>query len=147
MPTKFWYATGALSSIGILAVILVAMGAVSSKEKSASAVQNDDFSLPSDDPQLGRRVYVRCQACHGLNGEGVAGNYPPLAGNAALQTDRAVQVVLHGMERGPAWNGQMPAFAEQLENHEIAAVITWTRQQWGNTGAVVTPNDVARMRR
>ena len=147
MFTKFWYATGALSSIGILAVILVAMGAVSSKEKSASAVQNDDFSLPSDDPQLGRRVYVRCQACHGLNGEGVAGNYPPLAGNAALQTDRAVQVVLHGMERGPAWNGQMPAFAEQLENHEIAAVITWTRQQWGNTGAVVTPNDVARMRR
>ena len=147
MPTKFWYAAGTLSIIGILSVVLVAMGTWSFNEKSASPVQGDDFSLPSDDPHLGRRVYVRCQACHGLNGEGVAGNYPPLAGNAGLQTDRAVQVVLHGMERGPAWNGQMPAFAEQLENHEIAAVITWTRQQWGNTGAIVTPNDVARLRR
>lgn len=147
MPTKFWYAAGTLSIIGILSFVLVVMGAWSFNEKSASPVQGDDFSLPSDDPHLGRRVYVRCQACHGLNGEGVAGNYPPLAGNAGLQTDRAVQVVLHGMERGPAWNGQMPAFAEQLENHEIAAVITWTRQQWGNTGAVVTPNDVARLRR
>ena len=146
MPTKFWYAAGAVSFIGIVSVVLVAIGGWSYKKNPASAIQNDDFSLPSNDPQLGRRVYVRCQACHGLNGEGVAGNYPPLAGNAALQTDRAVQVVLRGKERGPAWNGQMPAFAEQLENHEIAAVITWARQQWGNTGAVVTPNDVARLR-
>ena len=120
MPTKFWYAAGALSFIGIVSVVLVAIGGWSYKKNPASAIQNDDFSLPSNDP--------------------------PLAGNAALQTDRAVQVVLRGKERGPAWNGQMPAFAEQLENHEIAAVITWARQQWGNTGAVVTPNDVARLR-
>ena len=147
MPTKFWYAAGGFGILGSMGVVLVAMGVWSYQPKVATAVQDSDFSLPSDDPQLGRRVYVRCQACHGLNGEGVAGNYPPLAGNAALQTDWAVQVVLRGRERGPAWNGQMPAFAEQLEDHEIAAVITWTRQQWGNTGAVVSPNDVARLRR
>lgn len=112
----------------------------------ASAKSEATYALLSDDPQLGRRVYARCQACHGLNGEGVAGNYPPLAGNGVLLTELAVRVVLHGAPRGPLWNGQMPAFADQLENHEIAAVLTWTRQQWGNTGAAVTSNDVTRHR-
>ena len=109
-------------------------------------VTTDDYSLPSDDPQLGRRVYVRCQACHGVQGEGVPGNYPPLAGSTVLATDQAITMVLRGTERGPQWNGQMPAFAEQLADHEIAAVLTWARQQWGNHAPAVTAADVAARR-
>jgi mono/diheme cytochrome c family protein len=107
----------------------------------------EDGTLATDDPLLGRRIYVRCQACHGLDGQGIAGNYPPLAGNPVLlaaDPTAAIQAVLRGRPRA-ALNGQMPAFAE-LADHELAAVLTWARSQWGNHAEPVTPAAVARQR-
>jgi mono/diheme cytochrome c family protein len=103
-------------------------------------------SPAGDEPPLGRRVYARCQACHGLQGEGVAGNYPPLAGSAVLAGEQAITLVLRGAPRGSQWNGQMPAFAEQLSDEEIAAVLTWTRQQWSVHARPVTAANIAALR-
>jgi mono/diheme cytochrome c family protein len=103
-------------------------------------------SPAGDEPPLGRRVYARCQACHGLQGEGVAGNYPPLAGSAVLAGKQAITLVLRGAPRGSQWNGQMPAFAEQLSDEEIAAVLTWTRQQWSDHAPAVTAADISALR-
>lgn len=102
------------------------------------------------DPQLGRQIYARCQACHGVDGQGIAGNYPPLAGSALLtQPDAApaIRLLLTGVLRSEHWNGYMPAFAEQLDDNELAAVLSWTRSQWGNQAPAVTAADVAAARR
>lgn len=141
-----------MTKISMLVAAIVVLGIVGvvywvRPSPAAPTSSDNDYALPADDPQLGRRMYVHCQACHGLSGEGVPGNYPPLAGSAVLKTDQALTLVLHGAERGPVWNGQMPALAEQMADHEIAAVITWARQQWGNTGVAVTAADVAKKRR
>ena len=136
--------------IGFAAVALVVVGVVVISSRNgrpvvipvSDPVSTNEFALPADDPQLGRRIYVRCQACHGVDGKGVAGNYPSLVGNAVMNTDAAITLVLRGAERGvlssSPWNGQMPAFADQLADHEIAAVLTWVRSQWGNQGSPVT---------
>ncbi len=104
-------------------------------------------AIPADDPALGRRVYVRCQACHGIDGRGVPGNYPGLAGSALLTASdpaAAIRLVLNGAPRG-AYNGLMPAFPD-LADHEIAGVLTWARAQWGNAAAPVEATAVTRLR-
>jgi mono/diheme cytochrome c family protein len=141
MPKSFAAAAAALLVVavgcGILAVNL---------RQSPTALSSTDFAIPADDPQLGRRVYVRCQACHGLEGEGVPGNYPPLRASAVLNGDpaRAISVVLNGVPR-QTFNGAMPAFGD-LADHEVAAVLTWARSQWGNHAAAITATDVAQRR-
>lgn len=101
-------------------------------------------------PQLGRQIFVRCQACHGLEGKGIAGNYPPLINSPMLaQADatQAISLVLTGVTRSAQWNGYMPPFAEQLDDREIAAVLTYARSQWTSQAAAITAEDVALVRR
>ena len=105
------------------------------------------FALSADDPALGRRTYGRCQACHGVDGRGVPGNYPPLVGSPLLLAADpvpAIEVTLRGAARGQL-NGRMPAFPD-LADHEVAAVLTWARNQWGNAAPPIDPATVARMR-
>ncbi len=87
----------------------------------------------------GVEVYKRaCVACHGENGQGVPGAFPPLAENPYLFKDRAYPalVVLFGLEgpievNGQSYNGLMPAFA-YLSDEEIAAVVAYIRNNFGN---------------
>lgn len=77
-----------------------------------------------------------CAACHGVDGKGQPGYFPPLAGNPDLFKDRIfpVQVVLNGIS-GPitvedqSYNGSMPAF-NHLSDVEIAAVVNFIRNAW-----------------
>lgn len=98
----------------------------------------------------GGKLYgEHCASCHGERGEGVAGAYPALAGNRAVTLGRAdnlVQMVLHG-GFAPATAGNprpfgMPPFVLTLSDHDIAAVLTHIRSNWGNRAAEVTPLDV-----
>lgn len=107
----------------------------------------------ADDPLLGRRAYVHCQACHGVDGRGVPGYAPPLVGSTWLNGDAraAVLIVLHGYdataEAGAAYvSARMLGHARQLDDAEIAAVLTWARGQWGNRAGAVDPALVARLR-
>ena len=106
---------------------------------------------------LGLKVYERhCATCHGEQGEGVAGIYPALRGNPAVRLNEAanlVQTVLFG-GYGPATRGHprpfgMPPFVLELEDREIAAVLTHLRsalQAPGEQAAEVTPLQVNRVR-
>jgi mono/diheme cytochrome c family protein len=49
--------------------------------------------------------------------------------------------------KGHSYNGMMPAWGQQLSNADIAAVVTFIRSQWGNTGAAVTEADVAAVKK
>lgn len=103
----------------------------------------------------GAAVYAaRCAACHQAGGTGLPGVFPPLAGSewvAGKETTLAA-LVLHGASgaltvKGSTYNGAMPAFAAQLQDAELAAVLTHVRSQWGNNAAPVTADTVASVRK
>lgn len=98
--------------------------------------------------EFGRRVYVReCLACHQPEGQGVANAFPPLATSDYLNADkrRAIAVVAAGLSgeitvNGVVYNGVMPSL--RLSDEDIANVLTFTYNSWGNSGLTVTPEDV-----
>jgi len=102
----------------------------------------------------GGKVYaVHCAACHGEQGQGVPGIYPPLAGNRAVTQGSPANVVqmirLGGFAPSTAGNPQpfgMPPFSQVLGNDDIAAVATFIRQSWGHRADAVTPLDVLQVK-
>ncbi len=90
---------------------------------------------------LGEKTYIaRCAACHQVGGEGIAGAFPKIKGSPIALGDVGahIDVVVNG-KPGTA----MQAFANQLSAKELAAVITYERNAWGNnTGDIVQVSDV-----
>jgi mono/diheme cytochrome c family protein len=106
-------------------------------------------------PDGGQLFERNCASCHGADGRGRPGYYPPLANNPDLAMERAfpVLVVLHGLSGaievgGSGYDGAMPAF-DQLSDAEIAAVVDYVRTAWQGRpaqAATTTPASVATMR-
>jgi mono/diheme cytochrome c family protein len=103
----------------------------------------------------GEKLYSgACVACHELDGSGSPRIYPPLPGNANLQSAdpaSAIRIVLDGAEsittkRAPN-KGSMPAYANKMSDQQIADVVTYVRNAWGNAAAAVTASEVAKARR
>ncbi|GAB2904575.1 cytochrome c [Paraburkholderia jirisanensis] len=102
----------------------------------------------------GARIYAnKCATCHGANGEGQLQHYPPLAHNQSIEMDSAVnpiRIVLNGgfppgTRRNPEPYG-MPPFAQELNDADAAAVVTYIRTAWGNHGKPVTAKQVNELR-
>ena len=108
--------------------------------------------------QLGLQVYNKptCVACHQANGKGLSGQFPPL-----IRTDwvlepepgRIIRAVLDGLSgpiqvEGQSYNGAMVPWRESLNDEEIAAVLTYVRQnpEWGNKAPEVKPERVKEVR-
>ncbi len=99
----------------------------------------------------GASVYTtNCVGCHGANGEGVPGQFPPLAGNPFVTGDPkpAIGAVLNGLKgkiqvKGQPYNNQMPPWKGTLTNAQISDVITYIRNAWGNKASAVTEAQVA----
>ena len=96
---------------------------------------------------------TRCATCHGDQGQGRARAYVPLAGSRTVQRDppaNLVQVVLGGtFPASTADNPRpfgMPPFATELSDEDVAAVLSYIRNAWGNRAAAVEPLDVQRWR-
>jgi cytochrome c oxidase subunit II len=93
----------------------------------------------------GQRVYeAQCAACHQVNGEGVPNVFPAIRGSAIATGDieAHMEIVMHGRS-GTA----MAAFGPQLNDVDLAAVLTYQRNAWGNdTGDVVQPPQVGAAR-
>lgn len=91
---------------------------------------------------LGESTYVAyCAACHQVNGEGIPGVFPALKDSAVAIGDvkKHIDVVMNGVS-GTA----MQAFAKQLTKKEMAAVVTYERNAWGNdTGDVVQASELS----
>lgn len=102
----------------------------------------------------GGRIYTaRCAACHGKDGRGRAPAYPPLAGNRAVTMTPAVNAIRMTVNGGfpPGTRGNprpygMPPFGQELDDAQVAAVLTWIRRSWGNAAPAVTNVEVNRHR-
>jgi cytochrome c oxidase subunit II len=125
---------------------------VGERKTLAAKVADDDTKAYTLD-QLkarGEKVYAaNCVACHQATGKGVPPAFPPLDGSKVVLGPKAGQIdtVLNGVVKGGTPTA-MAAFGKQLNNVELAAVITFTRNNWGNkTGEVVQPADIKARRK
>lgn len=102
----------------------------------------------------GSDIYAqRCTDCHGKDGKGVPGVYPPLDGNAFVVEPTGVNaaraVLLGGFSPVTAGNPRpysMPPYAQQLSDADVAAVVTYIRQAWSNRASAVRDGDVIKYR-
>ncbi|MFL2980336.1 MAG: cytochrome c oxidase subunit II [Methylophilaceae bacterium] len=94
----------------------------------------------------GQKIYkAQCLVCHQANGEGMRGAFPAIAGSPiAIEADnrlRHIHQIIYG-------KGLMPAFGEQLSDVDIASIVTFTRNSWGNnTGDIVQAKEVSEARK
>ncbi|KQB37541.1 copper-containing nitrite reductase [Flavobacterium aquidurense] len=102
--------------------------------------------------KIGKEIFeTTCFACHQSQGQGIPNSFPPLAKSDYLNADskRAIKTILHGLTgeitvNGQKFNNIMPS--QNLSDDEIANVMTYIYNSWGNNKTVVTPEMVKSLR-
>ena len=103
--------------------------------------------------ERGQVIYSNnCVACHQSKGEGIENVFPPLAGSDLIKNykSQAIDAVANGLQgpikvNGKVFNGVMPAW--DLSDEDIANVLTYVYNSWGNPGDEITPGEVALARK
>ena len=129
-------------------------------ERTDIALYNDWLERPRgpivyDYYAIGEKLYttMACVGCHQANGEGLPGQFPPLAGSEYVKIEDSTlttKVLLSGLVgpvtvKGSECNGNMAAYGG-LRDYEIAGIVTFIRKNWGNESSEVTKDDVAGVR-
>lgn len=100
----------------------------------------------------GAKVFAaNCSTCHGAQGQGLPGSFPPLASNSTVTGDstKVIGIVLNGLHapisvNGQTYNGTMPPWKGTLSNKDVADVITYIRESLpGNHASAVTQAQVS----
>ncbi len=115
-------------------------------------------AAPPDPMVIGKRIYTaNCVVCHQASGLGVAGQFPPLVGSHWVVTgeewhgdNHLAKLLLNGLQGpvqvlGNTYNNAMPAW-KQLKDSDIAYVLTYIRNEWGNVAPPITPEYIASIR-
>lgn len=132
-----------MKKILLMALVLAAAGA--NAQKITPALQQ---SIDS-----GKELYmIYCQSCHMEQGEGLEGVFPPVAKSDYLMADktRAIRLIINGIS-GPmkvnkvAYDGEMQGYP--LSDKEVADVINFIRNSFGNKGGSTTTEEVAAARK
>lgn len=115
------------------------------------APANDGGKTKAERIELGHRLFSICAACHQATGRGLPNQFPPLAASDYLNADktRAIKIVIAGRQgevlvNGIKFNNNMPAFP--LGDQEVANVLTYVYNSFGNAGLEVTPEEVKAVR-
>ena len=100
----------------------------------------------------GKKIYNVCKTCHQVDGMGLPPSYPSLVDSVFVLDDDGtfIKIMLHGLTGPISVNGQqfddtMPP-APIRNDYDLAAVMTYVRQAWGNDSDAITPADVKAMR-
>lgn len=143
--------TGSFLTIATTITVMVYTTRPDRSATQASAVE----ALPKDPIALGKKLFVDrgCVGCHQFTGMGLPGQFPPLARSEWVQgaPERPIRILLNGLQgptqiHGQTYNNAMPAFGAALGDKEIAALLTYIRQEWGNSAAPVDSAEVAAVR-
>ncbi len=105
-------------------------------------------------PERGRAVYENiCALCHNSDGKGKPGQAPLFVGSEWVMgsPNRMIRIPLSGLSgpvqvKGTEWNLSMPAMGAALSDDDLAAVLTYIRQSWGNKASPITPEQVKTVR-
>ena len=130
--------------------------AIATYLKSLSGETNHPQSLPKDNPAMvaGAAIFRdQCSACHGIDGKGIAELFPSIVDSSMVKSDdptTSIRIVLRGARSvgtpaQPTAPG-MPSYGRQLDDAQVAAVLTYMRNNWGAAAAPVVADDVARVR-
>ena len=112
-------------------------------------------AVAADPKVVGKALFsANCVTCHQANGEGLPGQYPPLAGSEVVlgsALNHTIAIVLKGLQgpvtvKGQAFNNSMQAWEDQYSDQQLAAILTYERSDWGNTGGPVTADMVKQVR-
>ncbi|WP_117190127.1 c-type cytochrome [Rhizobium terrae] len=108
--------------------------------------------IPADDRrmQMGAAIYHdTCSACHGADGKGARQLFPALAGSAIVQqpsSETLMRLVLQGSQAvhtdGARTTPAMPSLGWKLSDQQVADVLTYIRNSWGNAAPSVGPSDI-----
>jgi mono/diheme cytochrome c family protein len=129
--------------------------AVYLKDQPASSEQAAQSDPPPGAMKVGGNIYRdECSACHTPNGKGAAGLFPSVNGSPVVQQTDPTSLI-HIVLRGARSTGTdlaptaaaMPAFEGVLSDEQVAAVLTYIRNTWGNSAAPVNADDVSKARR
>ncbi len=161
VPAPLW----AVTAFGVLAYALIVHSINSGGSFDPNVygsfaefarVDREHPKIPIDPLILeGKKVYITyCASCHQANGGGVPGQFPPLAKSDWVNVEgpnRLVRIVLNGMGgpitvNGVEYNNNMLAWRDQLNDRQIAAVLSYIRNDWGNKGTLVQPEEVTKIR-
>ena len=120
--------------------------------KATAAAASGNLTV-QDQINAGKSLFAgTCSVCHQANGAGLAGVFPPLAKSDFLNADpkRAIGVVLHGLTgkvqvNGKAYDSVMPPM-NQLNDDEVANILTYVLNSWDNKGGQVKAGDVKAIR-
>jgi nitrite reductase (NO-forming) len=120
---------------------------------SAAAATVAGTLTQEDQVKAGQALFAgTCSTCHQPDGKGLAGVFPPLAGSDYLGkgNDALIRVVLNGLSgpvtvNGQDYNSVMPPMS-QLTDDEVANILTYVKNSWGNGGGKVTMDEVAKVR-
>jgi mono/diheme cytochrome c family protein len=132
------------------------------------SIVNEEFKVdpPKHLSSAAKQMYIRgaaiyrqdafCSTCHQPDGLGLeSSHFPPLSKTkwATQDTDRLIKLTLHGLQgeievKGKKYPGLVPmtAFGKLLDDTDVASVLTYVRNSFGNKASIVKPEDVKRIR-
>ena len=128
-------------------------GGQSTKDDEMNSAVTERSEAAAVNLSPGKKIYDEyCMACHQEDGSGVPGMYPPL-GKAEYVTgpaDELIKVIVFGLEgpitvNGVAYSQEMPAH-DYLSDDDIATLVNYIKETWGNKGSSVSAADVKRVR-
>lgn len=131
----------AVSPAEFLAWVTQSQKAEAAERKSEAAPWTRQLAMTQ-----GKKIFDSvCAACHQLDGKGIPGVFPALDGSKIVNGPLAAHIkfVVHGSPRNPI----MRPFGKEMNNRQLAAVLTFERNSWSNhTGDLVTPEEVEKAR-
>ncbi len=119
------------------------LGGAPRAKKTAGGGEAATETVELTPAERGKKIFsANCVTCHQTTGLGVAGQYPPLAGSEIVNggARRPAMIVLKGLVGPVTVKGQqfgsavMQPWEKTLNDQKIADVLTFVRQEWGNTG-------------
>ncbi len=141
--------------LSAFALYVAACGGTTQNETTSEETTQETVAQAEEPPKAhpGKSVYMTyCMTCHQKNGEGVPGLNPPLANTDWVNGDktRLINIVLNGLSgeievNGEKYNNVMAAHSF-LTDTEIANVLSYIRQDFGNSADPITPEEVAAVR-
>jgi mono/diheme cytochrome c family protein len=156
---RFSAATGLMADVVSLSSSRLTdsdLNAIATYLKSFAETSDPPQPLQSQDPWMvaGRAIYRdQCSACHALDGHGTPELFPSIAGSSVVRSENSatlIRIVLRGA-RSVATDSEptapgMPSYGWQLNDAQVAAVLTYIRNSWGAAALAVSDSDVQQAR-